>query len=71
MRKKETKKICRLCKLEVFENEDYVELKQFSFAKLVSRGFYHLSCFRNKFMLHNKLNVLTEKMNKIMDKVTG
>ncbi len=58
--------ICNICKQKVYSSEAYCKLIEFNEKhKERSVGYYHVTCYRNKFLIDN------QKANKLLKQAMG
>ena len=48
-------KTCGICKKEIFQDDDYAELKHYPNGELGTIGYYHTECFRNVHFANRKI----------------
>ena len=48
-------KVCKICMKDIFNQEHYCFLTEFQEGKEKSVGYYHVTCFRERFMKFDKL----------------
>ena len=62
--------VCHICKLSIDEKEHYCVLEEHLDKKLCSKGYYHVSCYRDKFIVPNAtLKSLVNKSSKIFERI--
>lgn len=68
--KQEKSMICNICKLGIDYKEHYCILLEYIDDKEKSKGFYHVSCYRDRFIVPNqKLKSLMNKSTEILKNV--
>ena len=71
-KKKESKPneemICKLCQKGIGGNEHYCSLIEYNEGKQVGIGYYHVKCFRERFMNFEKLQ---QDANRILSGARG
>ena len=66
--KKQDLKICNICKIHIYMEDDYVRLTEYRFGQQHSEGYYHLYCYREKFLMKKKeVDSLLGKSNVAID----
>lgn len=69
MKEPDTKK-CNICSMVIYELDEYCRLTEFSMGKSKSEGYYHVTCFREKFLLQTqRLNQIMNKTNLLFDRI--
>lgn len=61
-------RVCKICQKGIGGNEHYCSLIEFNEGKQVGVGFYHVVCFRERFMNFEKLQ---QDANKILSGARG
>jgi len=49
-------KECKICNSIIKEDDHQVELKEINNMDLVSVGYYHIQCFRNRYFANQKVS---------------
>ena len=62
-------KICMICKMTILiGKEEFVEVKHYSDKEeILSKGYYHIQCYRDRLNGGNNLKMLQEKAARIID----
>ena len=62
-------KICMICKMTILlGKEEFVEVKHYSVKEeILSKGYYHIQCYRDRLNQSSNLKKLQEKASKIID----
>jgi len=62
-------KICMICKMTILiGKEEFVEVKHYSDKEeILSKGYYHIKCYRDRLNGGNNLKMLQEKAARIID----
>ncbi len=62
-----TAKICNICHLGIDETKGFVRNTHFKNLKeILSEGYYHLNCFREKVLGIGQLNKIQNQANKLL-----
>ncbi len=65
-------KPCKICLLEIdTEKDDYLVLGQYDKGKFKSKGYFHQTCFKERFVMKNKLMGMAEKIVGKLNEVTA
>jgi hypothetical protein len=66
-------KTCMICKLPIIvDEEQYVEVKHYEKkGKLLSNGFYHIKCFRDRINGSDSQKALVMKTMQLLNRVEG
>lgn len=67
------KKICGICGKVIFiPGDEYCVLTQYKKDnKLQGEGYYHVSCFRDKYIAKSNVDKMVERTNRLLAKAEG
>lgn len=65
-------KKCGVCKEVILLEQDYCTLIQYKKDNIKqSEGYYHVQCFKEKYLLNNSVQDMLDKTNKLLAKAEG
>ena len=67
------KKVCGICKKIIFiPGDEYCILSQFnSKNKATGQGYYHVTCFKEKYIQQTNVTSMLERTNRLLAKAEG